>query len=81
MKSMKMLLVAFAAASLAFAACNSSTETKSEAKADSTAQPLAAGEKVIYQCPMHPDEKSDKPAKCPKCGMDMERVVVKDSVK
>jgi uncharacterized paraquat-inducible protein A len=26
---------------------------------------------MAYQCPMHPDEKSDKPGKCPKCGMDM----------
>jgi Cu+-exporting ATPase len=25
--------------------------------------------KEIYTCPMHPDVKSDKPGKCPKCGM------------
>lgn len=24
-----------------------------------------------YSCPMHPDIKSDKPGKCPKCGMDL----------
>lgn len=24
-----------------------------------------------YTCPMHPEVKSDKPAKCPKCGMDL----------
>ena len=22
-----------------------------------------------YTCPMHPEVKSDKPGKCPKCGM------------
>ena len=24
-----------------------------------------------YSCPMHPDITSDKPGKCPKCGMDL----------
>jgi len=24
-----------------------------------------------YTCPMHPDVNSDKPGKCPKCGMDL----------
>ncbi len=27
--------------------------------------------KEIYYCPMHPDQVSDKPGKCPKCGMDL----------
>ncbi|MDR3706062.1 MAG: heavy metal-binding domain-containing protein [Paludibacteraceae bacterium] len=26
---------------------------------------------VIYTCPMHPEVQSDKPGKCPKCGMDL----------
>ncbi|MEO7463421.1 MAG: heavy metal-binding domain-containing protein [Ferruginibacter sp.] len=24
-----------------------------------------------YSCPMHPEVKSDKPGKCPKCGMEL----------
>jgi hypothetical protein len=32
-----------------------------------TAQPHL----VQYTCPMHPDVVSDKPGKCPKCGMDL----------
>ncbi len=24
-----------------------------------------------YTCPMHPEVKSDKPGKCPKCGMEL----------
>ncbi len=27
--------------------------------------------KVTYTCPMHPEVRSDKPGKCPKCGMDL----------
>jgi Cu(I)/Ag(I) efflux system membrane fusion protein len=27
--------------------------------------------KMVYQCPMHHDVTSDKPGKCPKCGMTM----------
>ena len=26
---------------------------------------------TIYTCPMHPEVTSDKPGKCPKCGMDL----------
>jgi len=29
--------------------------------------------KAVYACPMHPDVKSDKPGKCPKCGMKLEK--------
>jgi YHS domain-containing protein len=27
----------------------------------------------IYTCPMHPEVQSDKPGKCPKCGMNLEK--------
>ena len=29
--------------------------------------------KAVYTCPMHPDVKLDKPGKCPKCGMKLEK--------
>ncbi len=28
-----------------------------------------ATEKAVYTCPMHPEVVSNKPGKCPKCGM------------
>jgi Heavy metal binding domain len=41
--------------------------------------------KKVYTCPMHPEVISDKPGKCPKCGMDLveKKPVVKqkDSLK
>lgn len=32
--------------------------------------------KEVYTCPMHPDVKSDKPGKCPECGMKLEKKVM-----
>jgi len=29
------------------------------------------GAMETYTCPMHPEVKSDKPGKCPKCGMEL----------
>jgi hypothetical protein len=29
---------------------------------------------AVYKCPMHPNVTSDKPGKCPECGMNLEKV-------
>src|SRR5689334_476443 len=34
-----------------------------------------------YACPMHPNYISDKPGKCPKCGMDLTQLSAKDQIK
>jgi hypothetical protein len=33
-----------------------------------------AKKQMMYHCPMHPNQKSDKPGKCPECGMTMEKM-------
>ena len=39
----------------------------------------AKAEKVVYTCEMHPEVVSDKPGKCPKCGMELIKKEVADS--
>src|SRR5262247_1516763 len=38
--------------------------------------PVPAQTGVIYTCPMHPEVKSDKEGKCPKCGMTLVKIQV-----
>lgn len=40
-------------------------------KNDPHANHKTVAEKSVYTCPMHPEIISDKPGKCPKCGMDL----------
>jgi hypothetical protein len=62
------IAVAAIALTLAFSACGSQ-----EQKTPATVQ-SSTTEKVLYTCPMHPEVRSDKPGKCPKCGMDLIKV-------
>lgn len=41
--------------------------TKKTTKMKAKTQTVA----MVYTCPMHPEVTSDKPGKCPKCGMDL----------
>lgn len=53
-------------ATLFFAACNSGVKSTSTGTTDTSTMEMA---KVEYTCSMHPEVISDKPGKCPKCGM------------
>ena len=35
---------------------------------------IGSSVEAVYTCPMHPEVRSDKPGKCPKCGMDLVKV-------
>ncbi|HEY9899948.1 MAG TPA: heavy metal-binding domain-containing protein [Pantanalinema sp.] len=40
-----------------------------------------AGKVVVYTCPMDPDVVSDKPGRCPKCKMNLEKTEMKPASK
>ena len=60
MKKLILFLIISAVTTGAFA----QTVKSKTPKTDSTV-------KKLYTCPMHPEVISDKPGKCPKCGMDL----------
>ncbi len=60
-KVMLMALAMFISASTLFAAHSTNPVTDTTKKAKPA--------KVQYTCTMHPEVLSDKPGKCPKCGM------------
>ena len=55
---------------------NKSEEKKAEKKIDKK-----KSYSVVYVCPMHPEVQSDKPGKCPKCGMKLKKKKVPTPVK
>lgn len=59
-----------------FAACSSSTTDSNKSAGANTADTsktvkAAPAHKQMYTCEMDTDVHSDKPGKCPKCGMDL----------
>ncbi len=64
------MLTVMSATAIIFS-CNSAGKEQSDNnKADTTAQSKSAF-RAEYTCPMDTDVHSDKPGKCPKCGMEM----------
>ena len=60
MKKLLILLIVLTGTLATFA--QSAKDTQTQSKTDTTM-------KTVYTCPMHPEVISDKPGKCPKCGM------------
>ncbi len=44
-----------------------------ELKNDAMQKGMSSPDKDLYVCPMHPEVTSNKPGKCPKCGMNLEK--------
>lgn len=63
MKKLLILVIVLAAGTMTTFA-QSAKETLPKGKTDTAF-------KTVYTCPMHPEVTSDKPGKCPKCGMDL----------
>jgi len=52
-------------------------QTKSNEKQSTSTKMEMAKDSVYYTCPMHTYVKMDKPGKCPKCGMILEKKIMK----
>jgi CopA family copper-resistance protein len=50
---------------------NSKNKIQDKTLTPSKSQPKPQSQPQKYTCPMHPEVISDKPGKCPKCGMDL----------
>lgn len=62
----------FFAGTAVYSQTNSKTTTKTKTTTTKTG--------MMYTCPMHPEVVTNKPGKCPKCGMTLvEKKVVKKS--
>ncbi len=69
------------ALALIFGACNNSSNKSGQTTSPNKTQQysvdttrLKTGE-AYYQCPMHPEVISDNPGSCPKCGMNLQKVL------
>lgn len=74
---MKLTILSIAAIGLmtALAGCDANKAGTNDGTASEQTAMTDQHGKQVYTCPMHPEVVSDKPGKCPKCGMDL---VVKD---
>jgi hypothetical protein len=58
----KLIILLFLVTGVTFSFAQTPKPNMPASKSDTTA-------KYVYTCPMHPDVMTDKPGKCPKCGM------------
>jgi len=68
------IAIALLAGSFVFTACGGGASSK-------TSTEKAVAQKEVYSCEMHPEVISDKPGKCPKCGMELTKKMVPDTTK
>ncbi len=75
MRTNLFLLTLTASTTLLLSSCGSKATTEAAAApaaaADTSATAPASATASYYTCEMHPEIHSDKPGKCPKCGMNL----------
>lgn len=64
------LLAVLGAGLLTLAACGKKSDEHQGHGAQGSGD-AAVEKKMVYTCPMHPEVQSDKPGKCPQCGMNL----------
>lgn len=65
---------------MGFVACNNSEtkNTNTVTQADTSGMSRVMGTDEMYTCKMHQDVMGDRPGKCPKCGMNLEKQKMTD---
>lgn len=71
MKKFFAVMFAVAFFALPFAMAQHAGHEHGKGTTATTQEATSVPAKALYRCPMHPGEMSDKPGKCPKCGMVM----------
>ena len=79
----KIIILSVSVLTIGFGACNNSSTKTESTDSSSNAQTfnldttkLKKGD-TFYQCEMNPEVISDKAGKCPKCDMDLEKIIKK----
>jgi hypothetical protein len=73
MQKNTLLIGSIALFAITFTACSNNTNSKAATDSSATTKDTLMMKQtaVVYTCKMHPEVTSDKPGKCPKCGMDL----------
>jgi hypothetical protein len=66
-----LMAAAIAVITIGISACKQESAQNNNQSGNQNTNQAAQQHPVQYTCPMHPDVVSDKPGKCPKCGMDL----------
>ena len=76
------IITALIATCMGTISCNNSSNSDNSKPDDApTAKSTITGQKVYYICPMDTEVISDHVGKCSKCGMDLEKKTMPDTIK
>lgn len=76
-----LLTLSLFAAAIAFTGAQASAAPAGHAYGHQHGSKQVAAKSVVYTCPMDPEVVSDKPGRCPKCKMFLEKTEVKPGKK